>query len=157
MLIEKTRETLRKNELKISKLADIYYQKVAEGGSKKLSMNILDAISKLDYDVIEKEFEVIEDEPKVSVFIEIDNRAEEIWRQYKDISNKDSPEEQKRNLRNFLRDKRTTFYNYIINTRPSFVEEHTIPFERPFYYLERQSLSNYYGYSGLKKYGYEFQ
>jgi hypothetical protein len=44
ILVDKTRETLDESGMQISKLADVYYQKVAESASKDLSVEILDAI-----------------------------------------------------------------------------------------------------------------
>jgi hypothetical protein len=44
------------DNLKISQLVDIYYKKVAESGDRKASGEILEAIRKLDYDMIKKSF-----------------------------------------------------------------------------------------------------
>ena len=128
-----------------------YFQKVKEGGSNQKSLEILSAINELNYEEIEKKFKVIEDEPTVSIFVEIDEDAENFWAEYKNISLTVLPEEKRRKLRNFFRSKRTVFYSYVINSRPSVIEQQEIPFEEPFYHIERHLLSNYYGYTGLKR------
>jgi CRISPR-associated endonuclease/helicase Cas3 len=86
ILIDKARETLREKESNISELVDIYYQKVNEAGSRQKSLEILTAINELNYEEIEKKFKVIEEEPTVSVFVEIDKEAEDVWTEYRNIS-----------------------------------------------------------------------
>jgi CRISPR-associated endonuclease/helicase Cas3 len=153
VLIEKTRETLieQKNDLKISQLADIYYQKVVEGGSRKVSTEILDAIHKMSYDVIE-EFKVIENEPTVSIFVEIDKEAEDIWKEYKNAvcSSINSKKRGTEVLRKFFLANRNKFYRYIINSRPSDPKIQSIPVEDGFYHISLSALHDYYGYTGLK-------
>lgn len=157
ILIEKTRETLEQNELKVQELADIYYQKVAEGGIKKVSAEILDAINKLSYDIIEEKFHVIENEPTISIFVEIDEEGEGIWKQYKsavhektiDQNNKNRPQS---SLRRFFLANKSKFYSYVINSRRSDPKIRSLPEEDGFYHISRTTLSDYYGYTGLKEF-----
>ena len=144
ILIEKTRITISNKDVPLSDLINTYYEKVKESGSQKISTEIIDYIKKLDYENIEKNFKVIEDQPKVSVYIEIDENAASIWKEYKSIINDDSNNEQKRKIRQFFLKKRDIFYSYIVNTWPEIVDKLPIPFEEPFYYIERNSVDIYY-------------
>jgi CRISPR-associated endonuclease/helicase Cas3 len=150
-LIEKTRDTLIEPDLNVEKLADIYFQKVKKAGSNQKSLEILAAIKELDYEEIKRKFKVIEDEATVSIFVEIDEIAETIWTEYKNISLIALPEVRRRTLRDFFRAKRATFYSYVINSRPSVIEQYDIRFEEPFYRIERDLISKVYDYTGLKR------
>lgn len=51
-------------------------------------------------------------------------------------------EEESKILRNFFRSKRHIFYSYVISSYPEVIEKLGIPFEEPFFYVERKLLSN---------------
>lgn len=148
-LIQKSLETLEqeKAELKVSKLAAIYYQKVAEGGATKKSREILDAMKKLDYDYIDDNFKVIEEEPNVSIFIEIDRQAAALWNKYNEVIKTGKASE----IREFFRANREQFYGYVVNGRLTDPEVKSLPEENGFRYIGLSSLSDYYGYTGLKE------
>lgn len=145
-LIQKTVETLGENEPKITKLVDMYYQKVVESGNKKKSNNILDAMKKLDYELIDKEFKVIEEEPNVSIFVEINEEAADLWKQYDETV----AEESSSKLREFFRTNRERFYSYVINARLTDPKVRSIPEENGFYHIQVSDISDYYSYTGLK-------
>ena len=155
-LIDKTRETFKEvrkkssNLFQLSELVDIYYKKVKEGGSQKASKEILNYIQHLDYENIEKNFKVLEDEPSVSVFIEIDEKAENIWNEYEIVINNQIPEEKKKKKRIFFLNNRNIFYSYVINRWPETVQKLNIPFEHNFYHIKNEFLTNLYNYTGLK-------
>ena len=156
-LIFKTRETFKEvrkkssNLFQLSELVDIYYKKVKEGGSQKDSREILNYIQQLDYENIEKNFKVLEDEPSVSVFIEIDEKAEGIWKEYEIVINNQIPEENKKKKGMFFLKNRDIFYSYVINTWPEIADKLSIPFKDPFYYIDRKSIEKYYNNdTGLK-------
>ena len=156
-LIDKTRETFKEVRKKsstlfqLSELVEIYYKKVKEGGSQKASKEILNYIQQLDYENIEKNFKVLEDEPSVSVFIEIDEKAESIWKEYQIVINNQIPEEKKKKQRMFFLKNRDIFYSYVINTWPEIVDKLSIPFNDPFYHVDRKSVEIYYkNDTGLK-------
>lgn len=147
VLIQKTIETLEENEPKISKLADIYYQKVVEGGSKRKSNKILDAMKKLDYGCIDEEFKVIENEPTISIFVEANDEAANLWKQYHETIVEGSPFK----LKEFFRTNRETFYSYVINARLTDPKIRSIPEEKGFYHIRASDIGDYYGYTGLKE------
>jgi CRISPR-associated endonuclease/helicase Cas3 len=150
-LIDKTRETLTEKILDISQLADIYYKKVAESGNRKASAEVLDSIKKLDYDSIEEKFQVIENEPTVSVFVEVDKEAERIWKQYSNTVKSSSSYASSSNLRKFFLANRSKFYSYVINVRPTDPKVKSIPPESGFFHVALSSVQDYYGYTGLKE------
>ena len=156
-LIDKTRATFKEvrkkfsNLFQLSELVDIYYKKVKEGGSQEASKEIINYIQQLDYENIEKNFKVLEDEPSVSIFIEIDEKAESIWNEYEIVINNQIPEEKKKQKRIFFLKNRDIFYSYVINTWPEIVDKLSISFKDPFYYVDRKSIKKYYkNDTGLK-------
>jgi len=83
-LIDATREVIKQFGRKTSeknfvfKAAETYYNLIKERGSTLESRNILDNIRKLNFADVSK-FKLIEEKlPTISIFIEIDNEAEEI-------------------------------------------------------------------------------
>lgn len=148
-LIQKTLETLKeeRSDLKVSKLADVYYKKVAEGGSTEKSNKILDAMRKLEYDFIDENFEVIKEEPNISVFIEINPEAASLWKQYEELVEKGISS----TIKEFFRLNREQFYNYVVNSRLTDPKIRSIPEKNGFRYVKLSSLSDYYGPTGLKE------
>ena len=146
-LIDKSRETLSTNETNISKLVEIYYHKIKESGTSTISKEIITNIIELNYESIEKNFKLIEDQPTVSVFIEINEKAENVWKEYKSIVSSSSAEDdRRRNLRQFFLKKRDIFYSFIVNTWQEVVDKLSIPYDEPFYYVKRNLIEKYYNY-----------
>jgi CRISPR-associated endonuclease/helicase Cas3 len=144
-LIEKTRETFREAEsrifggdLRLSELVDIYYHKVKKGGSKQASNDVLTEMKKLNYDDLK--FKVIEDEPSIGIFIEINDEAGNVWQEYRAITKIVDVAQKGKRLRSFFRVKRHIFYNYVISSYPEIVERLGIQFEKPFSYVEETTI-----------------
>lgn len=148
-LIQKTLETLEQenDDLRISKLADVYYQKIVEGGTTERSKEILDAMKKLDYDYVDDNFKVIEEEPNVSIFIEIDRKAASLWKQYDEIIKEGKPAR----IREFFRTNRERFYSYVVNGRLADPKIKSIPEINGFCHVQLSSLGDHYGPTGLKE------
>lgn len=155
-LIEKTRETFREAEnrifggdLRLSDLVNIYYHKVKKGGSKQASNDVLTEMKKLNYDDLK--FKVVEDEPSISIFIEINDEAENVWQEYQAIIKIVDVVQKGKRLRSFFRVKRHIFYNYVISSYPEIVESLGMQFKKPFFYVEKRLLPNYYNVTGLRR------
>lgn len=148
-LIQKALETLQPDEaeLKVSTLADVYYRKVAEGGATRKSKEILDAMKKLDYDYIDDNFKVIEEEPNVSIFVEVDKQAAALWNKYEEMFKNDKSSR----IREFFRVNREQFYSYVVNGRNTDPRIASLPEEKGFRHIPLSSLSDYYSYTGLKE------
>jgi CRISPR-associated endonuclease/helicase Cas3 len=148
-LIQKTVETLEeeKSELSVSRLADVYYKKVVEGGNTEKSKKILDAMRRLEYDYIDENFKVIEEEPNVSVYIEINQEAADLWKQYDELAEKGPSS----TIKEFFRVNRERFYSYVVNGRRTDPKIKSIPERNGFCHVQLSSLRDYYGYTGLKE------
>lgn len=96
-------------------------------------------------------FKVVEDEPSISIFIEINDEAENVWKEYQAITKITDVAQKGKRLRSFFRVKRHIFYNYVISSYPEIVERLGIQFEKPFFYVEKRLLSNYYNVTGLRR------
>jgi CRISPR-associated endonuclease/helicase Cas3 len=90
-------------------------------------------MKKLNYDNLD--FKVIEDEPSVSIFLEINEEAENVWQEYQAIVKMIDVAEKRKRLRSFFRAKRHIFYSFVISSYPEIVEELGIPFEKRNYCL----------------------
>jgi CRISPR-associated endonuclease/helicase Cas3 len=90
-LIEKTLEILRLREGPIKEsefleLNNMYFKAVKRGMGEKDSKDSLDCITGLAFKDLSKKFKLIEDDiPTVNVFVELDEAAEKIWKQYLDL------------------------------------------------------------------------
>jgi CRISPR-associated endonuclease/helicase Cas3 len=148
VLIEKTREVLQLEKFDLSKMSDMYYDKISEAGSK-LSNEILDAMVALRYDIIDEKFKVIDNEPTSSVFIELNKESMETWLKYDNIVNSNQQESSGK-LRGFFKTYRSIFYSYVINIRETDPAIQSIPKHNGFYHISNDSLEEHYGYTGLK-------
>lgn len=144
VLVEKARETLGSARKDLAQLAEDYYQNVAEGANNTYSDELLQAMALLDYEKVD-EFKIIDEEPTEGIFVEADESAVQLWRQYKEaaLDMAAGP------IRAFLRANRESFYNYVINIRADGPITRQIPFENGFHYITRSSLSDHYCYTGL--------
>ena len=102
----------------------------------------------LDYETIDEKFQVIENGPTISVFIEINQKSRDVWLEYDKIVNMDQRDSSNR-LRGFFKSYRSIFYNYVINVRESDHKIQSIPKKNGFYYIPFDSIGEYYGYTGL--------
>jgi CRISPR-associated endonuclease/helicase Cas3 len=90
-LTDKTLEILSKikgpiKESEFLELNNRYFKAVKMGMGEKESKDCLDCITGLAFKDLSKKFKLIEDDfPMVNVFVELDETAEKIWKQYQDI------------------------------------------------------------------------
>jgi hypothetical protein len=98
----------------LSYLSDIYYDLIDESGSHKISNEILDVLIALDYEIIDEKFKVIVNGPTVSVYVEIDHQARDVWLEYDKIVNMDQ-KESSNGPRHFFNAYRSIFYSFVIN------------------------------------------
>lgn len=98
-------------------LIDHYYRETKEKKSQDKSKEVLAAITKLRYDsedgaVAISDFKLIEnDRPKIDIFIEFDDNAQEIWRKYLNIKHLKDIFLKKKVFDSF----RADFYDYVIS------------------------------------------
>ena len=144
-LISKTLDILRPIEgpIKESEFLDLnnnYFKAVKRGMGEADSKESLDCIAGLAFRDLSEKFKLIkEDYPKVDVFVEIDDRAWEIWKQYRDM------QKEKNNLertKKYLMIK-ADFSEYVISVQEKFA--HNLIYEdSDMGYISRDELPNYY-------------
>jgi CRISPR-associated endonuclease/helicase Cas3 len=153
-LISKTLDILRPNEpIKESEFLELnnrYFKAVKRGMGEKESKDNLDCIAGLAFKDLSEKFKLIEqDYPRVDVFVEIDNRAAEIWKKYQDMqSEKDHIERTKK----YLKIKKD-FAEYMISAPEKFA--HFLVAENSdIGYISMTELPNYYDMEmGFKRAG----
>jgi CRISPR-associated endonuclease/helicase Cas3 len=154
-LIDKTLEILRpfKGPIKESKFLELnskYFQAVKRGMSERDSKDSLDCIIGLAFKDLSEKFKLIEEDiPMVNVFVELDEEAERIWKQYRDLRlEKNNLERTKR----YLKIKKC-FSDYLISapkkfSGPLLIDDSNIG------HISRAELDNFYDkMTGFKRSG----
>jgi len=91
-------------------ISERYYEEVKKVVSDDVSNRYLDGIKKLDYEYIGN-FKLIEEIDKIDIFVELDDEATKVWRQYEELRKiKDIKERKHKFLK--IRGK---FYSYVIS------------------------------------------
>lgn len=153
ILLDITREILQKYEVipesDFLRLIEEYYQQLVERKSAAASQDLLKALHKLKYDgtredgSLEEEyistFRLIkEDYPKIDVFIEINEEAAVVWKEYQRVKEITNLMERKTAFAQI----KSRFFQYVISV-PAAVDN--IPPEvNGFRYVGRENLSEYY-------------
>lgn len=150
VLIEITRKILNNyDEIKEKDLLQLtyeYYQEVNRKKSQNISSVILNSIKELKYDSYDdkdklsiSEFKLIEEDfPKIDVFVEIDDEATAIWKNYLDLKYINDLFERKK----YFDSLKPGFYQHVISipknapNRPDFVGE--------LGYVSKDRLNEYY-------------
>jgi CRISPR-associated endonuclease/helicase Cas3 len=138
-LIEKTKEVLIENrgDLDPLQLSSAYYQKVRVGASELESVKLLESMHRLDYQSLAN-FRLIEDQDSTSVFVELNQEAEDIWQRYEAILNRSEGLQAKEE---FLRI-RQLFYDYIVNVPEKVVQK--LDQTQGFYRIPHSELHEFY-------------
>ena len=147
-LIEKTKEVLSNNSAvqDPSYLSSVYYQKVRAGKSDLKSDKLLNAIAQLDYQCLEKDFQLIEEQDSASVYLEINQEAKDIWRKYVALMDESSGLQAKEKFLQI----RQSFYNYVVNVPEERVRN--LDLIHGFYLITAERLIDYYDYeTGFKR------
>ncbi|MCX8206812.1 MAG: CRISPR-associated helicase Cas3' [Methanothrix sp.] len=112
-LISKTLDILRScgeciEEREILELSSRYFRALRSGMSDETSRECMRMISGLEFGDLGNKFRLIEeDEPRVEVFVELDERASEVWQMYRDLRSEKNIWERRRrylSIRNALSD-----------------------------------------------------
>jgi len=111
-LVDKSREVMGTSRaLNLSKLAQEYYLAVQKGSTDLTSRELLEGLAQLDYQKLQ-EFKLIDDEPSISVYVEVNENASQTWNRYLKICESEMKGLQRKEA--FLK-MRHDFYNYVIN------------------------------------------
>ncbi|GAW29841.1 CRISPR-associated helicase/endonuclease Cas3 [Carboxydocella sp. ULO1] len=152
VLLRATEEILKEekeiSESRFLHLVEKYFSLVEERKSAEDSRKLLNALQSLFYDSSDSTegnkipvsaFSLIENDiPRVSVFVEWDEEAAEIWEKYKRL--KEIPNVWERRLE-FNRFK-SKFYQYVVNIPKK--SKNLPPFDYGFGYVGRSNLEEYY-------------
>jgi CRISPR-associated endonuclease/helicase Cas3 len=111
-LVDKSREVMGTSRaLNLSKLAQEYYLAVQKGSTDLISRELLEGLARLDYQKLQ-EFRLIDDQPSISVYIEVDENASQTWNRYLEICGSEIRGLERKEA--FLK-MRHDFYSYVIN------------------------------------------
>ena len=92
-------------------ISDMYFKEVDKNKSNNKSNDLIKDIYELEFEKVKDEFKLIEDQDKVQLFIELDNKAKKLWKNYLEYKNiKDI-----KTRRNKLEKIKTDFYSYVIS------------------------------------------
>ncbi len=144
-LISKTLDILRScggciEEREILELSSRYFRALRSGMSDETSRECMKMLSCLEFGDLGESFRLIEeDEPRVDVFVEVDERAAEVWRMYRDLrSERDIWERRRRylSMRNALSD-------YVISV-PRRIAKNLLMEDQGLGYISMDELPQYY-------------
>jgi CRISPR-associated endonuclease/helicase Cas3 len=144
-LISKTLDILKpiKGPIKESEFLDLnnkYFKAVKRGMSEKESKDNLDCIAGLAFKDLDKNFKLIEEDyAKVNVFVELDDSATGIWKQYQDMQSEKNHLER---TKKYLKIKKN-FSEYVISVPEKYAINLTAE-DSEIGYISRDELSNYY-------------
>ncbi len=154
-LIDKTLETLKgiKGPIKESAFLELnnkYFKAIKRGMGEKDSRDSLDCIIGLAFKDLSAKFKLIEEDiPMVNVFVELDDEAERIWKQYQDLRlEKNHLERTKRYLK-----MKKCFSDYLISAPKKFAGPLVID-DSNIGHISRIELDNFYDKkTGFKRSG----
>ena len=154
-LISKTLDILKpiKGPIKESEFLDLnnkYFKAVKRGMGEIDSKESLECIAGLAFKDLSEKFKLIEEDyPKVDVFVEIDDQAKEIWRQYRDLQTEKNHLERTKKYLKMKKD----FSEYLISAPDKFA--HSLIVEgSDIGYISNAELPNYYdAETGFKRAG----
>ncbi|WP_353686761.1 CRISPR-associated helicase Cas3' [Thermodesulfovibrio sp. 3462-1] len=140
------------NEKQLFQLLDTYFQQITEKLNQTESSEILEAVSRLRYDKQEtdelsiSDFKLIEEDyPEIDVFIEYDERAVKVWKEFERIKMIKNLFERKKEFLQIRKD----FYDYIISIPAN--TENLPPKIMDTYYISQNQLEDYYDHeTGFK-------
>lgn len=154
-LMSKTLDILNpiKGSIKESEFLDLnnkYFKAVKRGMGEKESKDNLDCIAGLAFKDLSKNFKLIEEDyPRVDVFVELDDTAAEIWKQYRELQSEKNHLER---TKKYLKIKRA-FSEYLISAPEKYA--HSLVAENSdIGYISINELPNYYDKeTGFKRAG----
>jgi len=154
-LISKTLDILKpiKGPIKESECLDLnnkYFKAVKRGMGETDSKESLECIAGLAFKDLSEKFKLIEEDyPKVDVFVEIDDQAKDIWRQYRDLQTEKNHLERTKKYLMIKKD----FSEYLISAPDKFA--HSLIVEgSDIGYISNAELPNYYdAETGFKRAG----
>jgi CRISPR-associated endonuclease/helicase Cas3 len=121
-------------------LATQYYQQILKAMSDDISRKYLEAIKMLDYERIGG-FELIEEKgEKVDIFVELDDKATEIWNKYQEAMEITDPLKRKHRFLEI----RGEFYQYVISVSATKARENLPPEVAGIRYIAKVQLDEFY-------------
>ena len=145
-LIDKTLEVINEfgtiiPESLFLEMNNSYYRKIKENQSNDEATKIISLIEELRFGDFYENFQLIaEDYEKKDIFIELDDRATKLWKEYADLKRMTKFQEQKKK---FLEIK-GEFYNYVISVPKSKVPASILDEEKNLGYISLRELPYYY-------------
>ena len=143
--MSKTLDILKsiKGPIKESEFLDLnnkYFNSVKRGMGEKESKDNLDCIAGLAFKDLSESFKLIEEDyPKVNVFVELDEKAEGIWKQYQDMQSEMNHLERTKKYLKIKKD----FSEYLISAEKKHAHSLVVD-DSNIGYISRGELSNYY-------------
>jgi CRISPR-associated endonuclease/helicase Cas3 len=144
-LMSKTLDILKpiKDSIRESAILELnnkYFKAVKRGMGDEKSKENLACLAQLSFQDLSKKFKLIEEDyPKVNVFVEIDEKAEEIWKKYQDLK-------MEKDIKERIRKKlaiRKDFSEYVISA-PEKYAHNLVAEDSDMGYISRDELPNYY-------------
>lgn len=142
-LIDKTKAVLKDKDLIYEEdyliLNNAYFEALRRDMSMDESRKLIEFINKLKFKDISNNFKLIEEQKKVSLFIECDDEALRVWKEYEEIRK----EENALKAREKFQDIKKQFYDYVITVFKNKVREND---EDGIIYISYEALHGTYDF-----------
>lgn len=125
-------------------ISDMYFKELKSNLGNKDSDKLVKLIHELEFEKVNDEFRLIESQDKVQLFIEIDDKAKEVWSKYLEYKKIEDIKAR----RNKLESIKVDFYNYVISVFKNKCKEHV---DGGIGYISSYELQSVYD----KKFGYK--
>lgn len=125
-------------------ISDNYFKELKSNLSGNKSRELEKMMLYLDFENIDKNFQLIENQDKISVFIEVDKKAQEVWKNYKEYKSIDDVFKR----RNMIESIKGEFYQYVISVYKNKFKE---SIDGNIAYISINQLNNTYD----KNFGYK--
>jgi CRISPR-associated endonuclease/helicase Cas3 len=117
-----------------------YYRQILQTMSDDVSREYLEAIKMLNYEKI-GEFELIEEKgEKEDIFVELNDEATDIWKQYQEVVEINDPKKRKERFLEI----RGKFYHYVISVLLSKAKENLPPEVSGIRFISKNQLNEFY-------------
>jgi CRISPR-associated endonuclease/helicase Cas3 len=122
----------------VERLVGEYFKEVTKKKTNTKSVNINTAIEELDYDKVKTNFNLIDEQDKVSVFVEFDENAISIWKDFLSLA------ESERKSRDTILKIRRNMAGYMINISEKEKDRKRLQEVNGIYKIAIENLKEYY-------------
>lgn len=141
ILLQGTEKVLKDKDIILEEdykeISDSYFKEIDKNKGNVESNKLLDSILTLEFQIVDKNFKLIEDQDKVQIFVEVNEEAALVWNQFKEFQRIEDVFDRRNKLQGIKGD----FYQYVISVFKNKCKENI---EYGIGYISKEQLENSY-------------